>query len=149
MTELEPMLMACDSLTKTIQEFANLQPSIQTAQAVYLGQGPYAGVREYVDRISKKYLNSGTVSDEDSISVDSGSESGQTSGGQTCPKCKDWFPYHALEFHENKCSANLVSKTPRTSKEDDDSVAKKSKKQRDSGTKQSKNQDDIGAVLQR
>ena len=97
-------------MTRTIHDLAELQPNIQMAQAVYLGRGPYANIRETVDQISLKYLDDGTEDDEENKSEPAvEKEEEPTSGEQRCSKCKQSVPYHALAYHTNSCSGPIES----------------------------------------
>lgn len=97
-------------MNKTIHELAELQPNIQMAQAVYLDGGPYSDIRGTVNQISQKYLDSKTANDEDDVSdLAVEDQIRPVASDQRCPKCKEFFPYHAIAFHANSCSEPLRS----------------------------------------
>ena len=91
---------AFDRLTSQLRDLAELQSSIQMAQAIHLGIGPHAELRENIEHIwDATQLHEGSTSSAVSSGPNTERADSHHSDDERCSSCGEWFPYHALVFH--------------------------------------------------
>lgn len=106
--EQRPLEETCDKLTQLIHRLAELQPSVQMAQAIHQGKGPYSNLYRGVSDIREKYKDqSSEFAPEEGSEFANDDLSSRTSGDEQCRKCKRWMPFHALAFHEDSCQGTV------------------------------------------
>ena len=107
-------LIECGNLTQELHKLAELQPSIQIAQALHLNEGPYSNLRQNIIQTGSRYASQGPGNDVGEASESS--EDGEV-GAAECSRCGQRVPYHALAFHENSCTGYTALSATNDSKE--------------------------------
>ena len=103
------VLAICDNLTEQLHELAELQPSIQMAQAIHLEQGPYASLRQGIVQIGSKFQNEKQTTSVDEHNDSAAEDTASQISADECPKCMQRVPYHALAFHDDSCHITAIS----------------------------------------
>lgn len=94
---------AINSITFVLGELARLGSRIQMTHAIRSKVGPYAKVRQGVEKIvleNKRNLQEQQEVGEGSESTVSSEE---RSNGEECPNCRQIFPWQIFSFHEENC----------------------------------------------
>jgi hypothetical protein len=101
--------VTCDKITGSLLELFELQPLIQTAQA--LGQvGPQRELRNNILHIKQQYqLQASSESTENSM-LSAGRAGFDDDDLEHCPHCDQWFAFGTLDFHQDLCSEIIVQK---------------------------------------
>jgi hypothetical protein len=101
----------CDELTITQLGLCELQPLIQTAQAL-AGLGPKGELRKDILQIQSRF-SEGATFDSPRSSISSTEKTGFDGEAiEQCPFCKESFPFGTLDFHQGLCSKQVQGPTP-------------------------------------
>jgi hypothetical protein len=99
---ITPIYRACGSVTRQIRILAEMQSSVEMAQAITYQIGPHAHLRKMIVDISAKYsscseelgpdeVHSGSVTDDNNS---------YATVGEKCTSCQQSFKIGALAFHQ-------------------------------------------------